>query len=244
MKKLYSKLQLLCWLLCLTTLTHAQTAGTDTAFVRASAIKAKNAYTSVTRSQSHLYNGSQYIDYNPLEDEHPYHLSDDWMTGTVEYEGQKYENVSLLYDIAADKVIVEHFAGAFIELITTKITSFQLQGHTFRRFTKADDSRGQITEGFYEILYDGKTKAVARYEKTLLETIESLQLKREFTEKSKYYLIKNNAFYAANSKRAALQVLSDKKKEVRRFIREHRTHFTDKASSVVGIAQFYDKLNP
>jgi hypothetical protein len=244
MKKLYSLFQLLCCLMFLTQLTHAQTVRTDTAFIKESAAKARSAYTSAVRSQSHLYNGSQYIDYNQQENEHPFHLSDDWMTGWIEYDGEHYENVSILYDIAADKVIIEHFAGAFIELITTKVTAFGIKGHLFRKISKGDDSRGLIAEGFYEILYDKKTKAVARYEKQFEETIVSLELKRDFSEKSRYYIIRNNTFYPANSKRAILQIFSDKKKEIRRFIRDNGIDFKTRAVAIVRIAEFYDKLNP
>src|SRR5690348_16627231 len=110
MKKLYHQLQLLCLLLFLTSLTYAQSAKPDTAFVKASFSKAKAVYaSSAIRSQSHLYNGSQYIDYTPIGEEHPYFLTNDWTNGTVIYDGEKYENVPLLYDISADKLVVEHF---------------------------------------------------------------------------------------------------------------------------------------
>ena len=244
MKKLYGLLQLLCALMFLTTLTQAQPAQTDTAFVSASSANAKKVYLSAVHSQSHLYNGGQYIDYNSLADEHPYYLSEDWMTGTIIYDGQRYEDVSILYDIWADKVIVEHFTGAFIELVTAKISSFEIRGHSFRKFTKADDSKGAITEGFYDVLYDGKTKVVARHEKLFEETIQSQQLVREFNEKNKYYIIRNGAFFPANSKRAVLQILSDKKKELRKYIRDYALDFRKRETSIVSVAKFYDQQNP
>ena len=120
MKKLYLTLQLFFLLLFLTSLTRAQAVVvSDTAFIRASVDSAKNAYAYVIRSQSHLYNGSQYIDYQPLEDEHPYYLANDWTSGTIIYDGEKYENVSLLYDISADKNETTNMAAERPTLVKT-----------------------------------------------------------------------------------------------------------------------------
>jgi hypothetical protein len=163
----------------------------------------------------------------------------------VIYDGEKYENVPLLYDISADKLVVEHFAGAFIELITANVYQFEIQGHTFRQFSKADDTRGIISEGFYEVLYDGKTKVLAKRTKTLEEWIASMQLKRAFTEKSQYYISRNGAFYLVSSKRSVLQIFGDKRQEMKKFIRDSKVDFLhDREYSFARTAEFYDKLNP
>jgi hypothetical protein len=94
-------------------------------------------------------------------------------------------------------------------------------------------------------LYDGKSKVLGRYEKQYAETVVSMKIKRDFGEKHRYYIVKNKTFYPANTKNAIFDVFGDKKKEIRRFLRDQRIKFRDdKGFALVRIAEFYDKLNP
>jgi len=36
---------------------------------------------------------------------HPYFESDDWVEGTVHYDGDLYEGVAILYDLVSEKVV-------------------------------------------------------------------------------------------------------------------------------------------
>ena len=225
MKKSYLSFQLFVCFLFLTMMVEAQTAARDTAFVDQSIAVAREAHAVRTKKQSPLYNGSQYGIYDPSGEEHPYFLNDDWMDGSIVYSGERFDNISLMYDLSIDKVIAEHYAGAALEMIPEKVAAFSIRDHLFRRITKADDARRSITEGFYEVLYDGKTKIFKRHVKHYVEMVKSTELVKEFEEKSYYYVVKNGAFYSVGTRNGLIKVLGDKKKELKRFGRENHLTF-------------------
>lgn len=244
MKKSHPVIQLFCCFLFLSTMVSAQTGTRDTAFVNASINFAADAHAEKTKKQSPLYNGSQYAVYNPVEEEHPYFLKDDWMDGTIIYSGEQFDNISLMYDISLDKVIAEHFAGAAVELITAKVTTFTLDGHVFRMYKKSDDVRESINEGFYEVLYDGKIKILKRHVKIYSQMLRGSELFTEYDEKRHYYVVKNNAFYSIGSRGGLTKILSDKKRELRRYSRENHLTFAKDENIFIRLAAYYDTLTP
>lgn len=224
---------------------HAQTAKNDTAFVSKSVLYAKKVYTSATGPQSHLYNGSAYVDYVQLEEEHPYYLTNDWSTGSIVYENQRYEDVSLMYNIHSDKVICENHSGALVDLVATKVSFFEYSGHTFQRFTREDDSRKAIDEGFYDVLYNGNTKLVVRRVKMFAQTVRSSEIVNEFSLKEHFYLVKNNTFYPIRSKHSVLEILGDQKQNLNQFIHKNKLKFKKtREESFKKLVAFYDTLNP
>ncbi len=243
MKKSQYTIQLLVCFLFLTTMACAQTGERDTVFIKQAITSAREVHLTKTNKQSPLYNGSQYAVYDQVEEEHPYFLTNDWIDGSIVYSGERFENIPLMYDLSIGRVIAEHFAGAAVELIPEKVSSFNLNGHLFRKFAKEDDSRRSINEGFYEVLHDGKIKILKRWVKTRTEIIRASELVIEFEERTHYYVVKDKAFYSFRSTSALLKLLSDKKTELRRFRREKKLA-SKSDNSLIQLAAHYDTLIP
>lgn len=224
----------------------AQYASTpDTAFLRTVTQDAKDRYAVAVKTQLHLYNGSQYVDYDPIEEEHPYFVDSDWSNGWIIYDYERYDNTPLLYNINNDKIIAEHYAGAFIDLIATKVSAFHIHDHTFRRLTPADDKRGGITEGFYDILYDGKIKIIAKRTKKFVQVIQIPQNENSFEEKEHYYIVRDQNFFIVRSKNNMLDILGDQKQAVKQFMRAGKLSFKkQREQTLVKIAAYYDTLIP
>lgn len=244
MKKRHLIFQLLLCFMFLSTIANAQQAYRDTAFVNESISFARKAHTTKTQKQSPLYNGGQYAVYNPVEEEHPYFLSDDWIDGSIVYSGEQFDGIPLMYDLSSDKLIAEHFTGAAIELITAKVSAFSIGDHNFRKYQKNDDVKQSIPEGFYEVLYDGKVKILKRRVKTYTEIINMNEIMREFEEKTHYYVVKNNAFYSIGSRGALMNILSEKKRELRKFSRDNRLGVRKDDTVFIKLAAYYDTLIP
>jgi hypothetical protein len=233
-------------LLCVSTWCAAQTPSVpDTAFLRVTAQRATDLYAAAVKTQMHLYNGSQYLDYDPIKDEHPYFVDSDWTTGWIIYDDERYDNTSLLYNINNDKIVAEHYAGAFIDLIATKVAAFHVHGHTFRRLTTADDKRGGITEGFYDILYDGKVKIIAKHTKKFTQTVDMHEYENNFEEKTHYYIVRDQNFFIVRSKKNALDILGDHKQEMKQFLRAGKLSFKrQREQALVKMAAYHDTLTP
>jgi hypothetical protein len=202
----------------------------------------KNAvslYTARIGPVSNVYNGGEYLEYRPQDDEHPY-LTQDWITGTVEYGGERYESVSLLYDISIDELITMHTSGNAIKMIKQKVESFQLSDRTFVMITN-----DQVPDGFYERMYDGKVKFYARRKKALYVKTTGNALFNTFESTNTYYLVKDGMFRSFKSRGSLLRQLSDRKAELKKFIRDQKMSYgSDREEGAVRILRYYDEITP
>lgn len=212
----------------------------DTAFISASAGRAQQLYTNFFQGQARLFNGTEYRLYQSRNDEFPLYLKDDWITGDVMYDGERYDNVQLMYDINIDEVAVEHMLnGAEIQLIAEKVSWFTLSGHTFVWVNGTKTNA--VKSGFYDLLYDGPSKVYARREKVLQETIESQVIVARFEEKNHLYILRNGVFVPVKKKGSVLAVFSDRKSEVKSALSKSKIRFRkDREKAIVRAATFYD----
>ena len=75
-------------------------------------------------SQSRLYNGFSYVGYRSNIDGSPYFLEEKLLkNGTVVYNGFKYENVPLLYDVYKDVLVSNNYESSLqFSLISEKVS--------------------------------------------------------------------------------------------------------------------------
>ncbi len=224
--------------------SFAQMIQQDTAFLSSSINKTKKVYTQTIQGQARLYNGSDYIEYKSVGDEHPYFLIDDWVMSTVEYAGEYFENVPIFYDISSDKVITEnYYTSNKMQLVSELIGSFTFQNRLFVRIIENSTNGINLNNRFYDVLYSGKLRVYAKHAKALQRRIQSDALVVSFDEINRYYINKNNTFYEVGSKSSVLSVLSDKKKELKKFLKDNHLKFkTNKEKSLVATAKYYDMI--
>jgi hypothetical protein len=217
---------------------RAQNFKADTSFLADARKNAIQLYTSSLSAQSHLYSGSAYAEYKAKGDENPYFI-DEWLTGTIYYDGDFYENVPLLYDISRDKLITDHrYSINKIELINERIGYFTINAH---RFVPLKNKK--IPDGFYELAYDGPTKVYVRYQKTLQSKAVDYSIENRFEEKNSFYIFQNNQFFSVKSKGSVLKVLEDKKTELKKFIRDNQLGFgPNRVKDISRVVQYYDQL--
>src|SRR5258707_12826736 len=85
--------------------------------------------------ESRLYNGFGYNYYDPNIKGNAYLDDvDRWRNGTVDYDGQTFENVPLIYHINADQIIVSLVNhNSPTRLVSDKVVGFNLSGSHFVR---------------------------------------------------------------------------------------------------------------
>ncbi|MFM9837394.1 MAG: hypothetical protein ACKVOQ_03965 [Cyclobacteriaceae bacterium] len=217
--------------------TFSQNPLKDTAQI--SAIEsAKEIYTQTMKGQGQFYNGGDYIDYQQIEDEHPYFLSNNWIVGSIHYDGEIYENVGLLYNTLTDNVIVEYYhSSTMIQLVKEKLLYFTVYGQTFFNI-----QNNALQSGFYERLCNGKVKVFAKRFK-VFQKKTSFANQQSFEEKSKYYIFKNGIYHAVKSKNSVLSVTGDQKKEVKQFLNKNGLQFgKSREMSIIKAVEFYNNL--
>jgi hypothetical protein len=212
----------------------------DTLFIGEAKKNLASLYQETIQGQAKLYNGSEYLKPEQTNETHPFFLSDDWVFGSVEYDGETFENVPLLYDITSDKVVTEHFyTSNEMELVIDKLTAFSIPNHLFQKI--ADPSLPQ--SGFYDVLYNGPTRTLARRQKKIQETIVSNKIEIDFEEKTRYFILKNNIYYAVKTKASILKVLEDQKSALRQYINKNSLNVRrDRETALSKISEYYDTL--
>ncbi|HEY8933916.1 MAG TPA: hypothetical protein VIM65_01795 [Cyclobacteriaceae bacterium] len=200
-------------------------------------------YSSSIGGNSHLLNGVEYRDYeiHNYDIGHPYYISDDWEYGTITYDHQIFRNVDMMYNIVRDKVIIDHPQGHFkLELIDEHLASFTLQGHHFVKLIK--DSTTDIRTGYYDLLYDGKTKVYAKRRKEIQENLTGRTIIKEFNERDIFYIYKNGTYFTVRSKSAVLKVFAERKTMLRKHLSKLKIRFKkNKDFALVESAKFYDE---
>ncbi len=241
---LFSPRPFLFWSLLLPATAFCQTNLLDTAFLLSSVHHAKEIYSNSLRGQSHLYNGVQYKEYNVSLDDKgiPYFESDDWVEGSVDYDGEIHDRVSILYDVVNDKVVIEHgVRGLKLQLIDEKLKYFTLPGHRFVHLVRDTLKNSPMQSGYYDLLSNGLVKFYVKWHKERLEKIEDQQKRWIFADNNNFYIWKKGIYFQVKTKSAVLKVLSDNK-TLRKFIRENKISFRqNRVQAIASVVSFYNK---
>jgi hypothetical protein len=230
-------------LITITNIAVSQTTKPDSAFMQVAHNQAVVLYEQAFRTQAHVYEGAQYIGHNPRIQIHPYYLIDSTQTGTIVYNEVQYRNVGMLYDIVRDELVVNPPLGGYrLRLRTDKIAQFTLGQHQFARIL--GDSVAGIQTGFYEIIYNGKVKALAKRQKIIQEDISGGVYKADFLPKDRFVIQKDGAFYEVKTKRSVLNLFPDQAKELRQYLRKNKLKFREqqREEAIARAVQRYDEL--
>ncbi len=147
-------------------------------------INAKTFYTNTISSNSKLYIGGEETIIVGKAKGHPYYLKQDWQVGSLIYDGILYENVKLKYNLASQKLILQHYGGyLLIELVKDKISSFTIGGHAFVQ-TQNSISWASLVESntFYRQIWDNKYVLLSKYTKLQNNEMVDSQVIIDFSE--------------------------------------------------------------
>lgn len=199
-------------------------------------------YDETIENNAHLYNGIEYIPYSRNTEGHPYYSTEAPITGSITYSNQTYKRVSLQYDLLYDKVIVEHpIYSSSVQLIDKNIKDFSLGDRNFIHLL-TDSTKANVSSGFYELLYNGKSQCLAKRRKTIIQRVKNGELQVTFHERSRLFILKNEKYFLINSKRDLKNIFQNKSISVSQFIRKNKLSFIqDKENSMVKVAAFFDE---
>ena len=129
-----------------------------------------------------------------------------------------------------------------LQLDHTKIGEFWILGHHFVRIVA--DSSSTIKTGFFDVLYDGaEIKALAKRQKTIKTTTELNQLVKEYLLIETYYIFSGRAYYPVKGKKSILEELSDRRNEIKAFMKKNRGRFKkDHERQLIETVQYYDSI--
>lgn len=232
---------LLVLFLCGSAFSAFAQSGEDSTFLANAIANTVTRYREAIGVQARLYNGSRYKAPPHTIDQHPYFNSEDWITGSVFYDGEYFRDIPLMLDLYSQQLITEHMSsGQAIQLVMEKLQHFEIADH---HFEKIESGSGLPDQGLYEILYPGETKMIARRKKFLLEKVESGGIDRTYEQRNKLYILKGGLFFPVKTKGDVLKLLSDQKQNLKKFIRTLPQPFSAyREQNLKKLAEYYDNL--
>lgn len=218
-------------------------AARDTSLV-ANAVRVAHQRYQATAPESRLVNGVAYASNVPSYVRgRPFFLTGDPQPGTIDYDGQHFANVELLYEQVQDQVLLYGPAQAGpVQLIRQKVQAFELAGHRFVHLPT--DSAGVLAEGFYDLVVEGPVQLLVKRAKKLAAATGGYELTGEYEEKTQFFVRRQGRFYEVNTLRQALGPLADQKAEIRAYARRNRLRFTTdrREASLVALVTQYNSL--
>jgi hypothetical protein len=196
--------------------------------------------------QSQLFNGKELTYYDPTIKGNAWFMDKrDWSAGSVFYDGYFYNNVQLIYDLYKDRVaLLLNNKVTGVILLSERVKNFTLLNHTFIYVKHDSLSRKTVETGFYDELYGGKIKLLARREKSIQTASTATSTESYFSSTVDYYLFKNGDYFPVSSKSSVLDILKDHKRELQQFISQNDLQFnkTGREDAMVKVAEYYDHL--
>lgn len=219
----------------------------DSSALAASVAYAIGLHTSVFGPATHLFNGTEYVNYSlPNYVGHQFFVSDAPQIGSLTYDGFIYPRVPLLYDIKLDQLIVSGPSQLpSLSLVSEKVSQFILFSRTFL-YLSPDSGKVGAGAGFYNLLVDGPAQLLAKRRKTLLE--ETVQTGKEgvFTEHDQLFLRLGKRFYQLRNVQDLWRLLPAQKTALRNFARRRHLNLGDdnEENALTELVNHYNSLPP
>ena len=182
-----------------------------------------------------------------LYNTHPYFSGNAWKTGRITYKNRIFEisDKRLKYDLYADELIylnITDSSSYSIELNKEFIPLFFIENHEFQVLDDIETKKIKKYEiGYYEVLYNGKTKLYKRWKKE--PEIDNTKMKTAYLESSFMLVKKDEQYFEINSLLKLKALLRDRRKEVAKFISNVIVPLnTSTEEKMISILEYYDSI--
>ncbi|MCD7936864.1 MAG: hypothetical protein LUG98_08395 [Tannerellaceae bacterium] len=194
-------------------------------------------------SHAAIYTGKEHMKYPLYYKEHPFLVSDKYATGTLMYDNVFYPEVHLKLDYYTNELVLNTPGGHYnIVLSPDRFQYATLHGY-YLIYHQRDNRPASPPTGYYAQLYEGTYGIMKRLVVELQETITNTQLSYTFKTGMRFYVLKGDRFYSANSQGALLNIFKDKKRELKQFIRSNHLNFNqDPDRFLIEVVKQYEKI--
>ena len=220
---------------------QAQVTGTDRVLPPAQQVVL--LYKDSVKENLRLYNGNEFAGNYPGVPGHPFFEYPDPRQGSIFYDGVRYPDVQLSYDIINDEIIfTDPVKNRVIKLVAQKVDWFTIQDHLFVNIRPDSNSVNFPGSGFYEALYDGAALVLSKRKKQYDQSLKADEASK-FIEWTSYYIRKDGVYHSINNKRSMMSVYKDQKPELEKYMDQQGLNFKkDPVTTMVKITDFYTQL--
>ncbi len=200
-------------------------------------------YQNEVRDKSHLYTGKEYPAYKAGIQGTQFFMSPQMQNSTLFYDGTLFEDVPLLFDLVRHDVVINRYEdNTRIKLLSEKIKYFIISGHRFENLTVRGVNGEELTNDFFDIVFEGKADVLVDRIKKIEMTLNP-EDPPKFTERDKFFIRNDNNIYAVDNTKSIAKALSDKKDQVKTFIRKNKFKFKNNTEEeIVKTVAYYETL--
>lgn len=196
-----------------------------------------------------LVNGEEYIPYYFTSTQKPILFYGTKHRSSLILKGRRYNNIWLEYDTNLDELLYYDS----LKLINDKVFMLSLNkvpidcfsfyfgndSLQFRYFTADKDLNFNLPEGFYEVVYDGRSKFIIKHKSSLLVK----ECINEYIYSPEKYMMVNGGYTRIKSSKGFLKLFGDKSGEIKKYMRTYRIYIrkTDN-SEIAAVLRYYDNL--
>ncbi len=209
----------------------------------------RRLYSEKVEAPKELINGKEYEPYYTRSKIKPLLFPEKERTASVITNTRRYNNLTLQYDTFLDEVIYTDTSRTvnyrFPQIALNKdiIEGFSLyfedDSLIFRYFRLPECATKKLKEGFYEVVYEGKSQYVIKHESSFYVR-EGLN---NYKYSPKNYISVGGVFYKINNRKSLLHLFGEKSKAVKEFLHSTgiRVRKADK-NQIFHVLKFYDSL--
>jgi hypothetical protein len=198
-------------------------------------------YYKFTDQRSRLYNGKEFIAYHPAMEGHAFFTDDQFHKGTVMYDGLKFEDVNIQYDLVRDDLVIQHFDVFFkLVLVPEKVQWFVVNEHKFKRLVKDSLNKIPLATGYYDFLHEGDIELLVRRTKRIEETVTD-RVTQRIAAKDFFYIHKDGVYHPVRSLKGLLSVLKENSRNIRQELRRQKIKFRkNREKAILTAVKLYD----
>ncbi len=219
----------------------------DSTFVAEAEQYISEIYAEQLNSGARIYNGKMYRPFLNLDNgDHTLFQSNEYSRGSITYEGRIYKDLNLMYDLFRDQLVLLNYdkVGGIV-IWPQYVDSFSIHQHKFIHIKPDSSPHTGFPPGYYDLIYDGRTRLLAKRTKTISETADEYKVKKNISEKSKYYILKDSAYTQVKSKKDLLKLLHRTQNENQNYIKKEHLNFKKNfEDSMVRLLSHHDSIPP
>ncbi len=209
----------------------------------------KSSYSAKIEVPNEIINGKEYESYYRRSQSKPLLFPDKPRTATLFTRTRQYKNLYLQYDTFQDEVIYTDKSRTvndrFPQIALNKdiVEGFNLyfvdDSLVFRFLNLSECSKLNLTEGFYEIAYQGRSKFVIKHKSSFYQK-DGINEYDHFLE---YYISTGEVYYKIKSKKSLLKLFGEKSGVMKKYLHESRFRMGQAdRNQFVDILKHFDSL--
>ncbi len=196
-----------------------------------------------------LIHGKVYEDYFPTAKGIPFWFSTDWKVGSLQTEHFYYPKLPLKYDAHLDALIyaANLVDQTFVRVNELQVKSFWIQERQFDYLIDVGENAtkeiSSLTPGYFELLYEGKSKLYAKRIKRFQKNKDDYFNEGEFFEESIHVLLRDQTFWIIKGKRDLVEFTKDHEDEMDQYFKQQGIRFRSISDDqLVQLIAYYDSL--